>query len=243
MRRASARVLGATPRGSLAARRSLAATPSGSIKAPIGWGALAVMGAAGGGLATYYNMEKEKRQTAAAKKQTTYGVPSLGGPWTLVDSADGSVVTDASFRGDYVLMYFGFSKCPDICPAELVKMGEVLARLDAKAGSPRVKPLFVSLDPRRDSLAQLRHYASDFDDRVTFLTGTPQQVKAAAKAYRVYSSISDEDKNADDDYLLDHSIVLYFLGPDGKFLDFFTQSTTSDIIFERIAAHHADREG
>ena len=155
MRRASARVLGAAPRGSLAARRSLAATPSGSIKAPIGWGALAVMGAAGGGLATYYNMEKEKRQTAAAKKQTTYGVPSLGGPWTLVDSADGSVVTDASFRGDYVLMYFGFSKCPDICPAELVKMGEVLARLDAKAGSPRVKPLFVSLDPRTGAVRTL----------------------------------------------------------------------------------------
>ena len=218
-------------------RRALASSNAPRIKAPIGWGGLALVGATGGGLAVYYNVEKEKRQTAAAKKQTTYGVPSLGGPWTLVDAADGAAVTDASYRGSYVLMYFGFSKCPDICPAELVKVGDVLRRLDGLAGAPAVKPLFVSLDPKRDSLEQLRAYASDFDPRVSFLTGTPQQLKAAAKAYRVYSSISDDDKDADD-YLIDHSIVLYFLGPDGKFLDFFTQATEPPTIVEKICAHH-----
>ncbi|KAH8098925.1 hypothetical protein JL720_1895 [Aureococcus anophagefferens] len=163
-------------------RRALASSNAPRIKAPIGWGGLALVGAAGGGLAVYYNVEKEKRQTAAAKKQTTYGVPSLGGPWTLVDAADGAAVTDA----------------------------------EATAGPER---------------------ASDFDPRVSFLTGTPQQLKAAAKAYRVYSSISDDDKDADD-YLIDHSIVLYFLGPDGKFLDFFTQATEPPTIVEKICAHH-----
>ena len=158
--------------------------------------------------------------------------------WLFDPAADGAAVTDASYRGSYVLMYFGFSKCPDICPAELVKVGDVLRRLDGLAGAPTVKPLFVSLDPKRDSLEQLRAYASDFDPRVSFLTGTPQQLKAAAKAYRVYSSISDDDKDADD-YLIDHSIVLYFLGPDGKFLDFFTQATPADAIAAKIREHRS----
>lgn len=206
----------------------------------MGWAALAAFGVAGGGLAVYYNVEKTKRQEAAAKKQTTYGTPSLGGPWTLVNSSTGHAVTDATYRGQYTLLYFGFSKCPDICPAELVKIGEVLQKLDATPGAPAVKPLFVSLDPRRDSLRQLKHYSGDFDERVDFLVGTPQQCKAAAKAYRVYTSIADEDANADDDYLLDHSIVVYFVAPDGSFLDFFTQSTSSDAIYAKILARHSD---
>lgn len=215
------------------------ATPKG---APIGWGALGVMAVCGGGLAVYYNGEKEKRQEAAAKAQKTYGTPSLGGPWTLVDARTGAPVTDAAYRGRYALLYFGFSKCPDICPAELVKVGDVLRRLDAAGdGAPDVKPLFVSLDPRRDSLRQLAHYGADYDGRVDFLVGSPAQCKAAAKAYRVYSSIADEDKGAEDDYLLDHSIVLYLIGPDGGFLDFFTQSTTPATIADKIIARHADR--
>jgi protein SCO1/2 len=84
-----------------------------------------------------------------------------------------------------VLLYFGFSRCPDICPSELLKVQKVLRLLGDEAPTP----LFVSLDPRRDSLRQLRAYGKDFDERVRFLVGTPAQCKAAAKAYRVYSSI------------------------------------------------------
>ena len=169
------------------ARRAFAASPkpTNAMRGPIGWGALAATGAAGAGLAYYYEVEKTRRQEQAAKKQTTYGKPSLGGPWTLVDAQTNKPVTDASFHGSYVLLYFGFSRCPDICPSELLKVQKVLRLLGDEAPTP----LFVSLDPRRDSLRQLRAYGKDFDERVRFLVGTPAQCKAAAKAYRVYSSI------------------------------------------------------
>jgi protein SCO1/2 len=151
------------------ARRAFAASPkpTNAMRGPIGWGALAVTGAAGCGLAYYYEVEKTRRQEQAAKKQTTYGKPSLGGPWTLVDAKTNKPVTDASFHGSYVLLYFGFSRCPDICPSELLKVQKVLRLLGDEAPTP----LFVSLDPRRDSLRQLRVYAKDFDERIRFLVG------------------------------------------------------------------------
>ena len=97
----------------------------------------------------------------------------------------------------------------------------------------------MSLDPRRDSLRQLRAYAADFDSRIRFLVGAPDQCRAAAKAYRVYTSVAaDADE---DDYLLDHSIVLYFVGPSGEFLDFFTQSTPPSTIAEKILKRHQER--
>ena len=234
--RLTRRAIAAAPRPNNT-RRAFAASPrqNNAMRGPIGWGALAVTGAAGCGLAYYYEVEKTRRQEQAAKKQTTYGKPSLGGPWTLVDSKTNKPVTDASFHGSYVLLYFGFSRCPDICPSELLKVQKVLRLLGDEAPTP----LFVSLDPRRDSLRQLRAYGKDFDERVRFLVGTPAQCKAAAKAYRVYSSIGAVDDENDDDYLIDHSIVLYLVGPDGKFLDFFTQATPADAIAAKIREHRS----
>jgi len=191
---------------------------------------LGVVGAVGSGLAVYYAFEKERRQTQATTGTTSIGKPDLGGQWTLVEAGSGRPVTDASFRGRYTLLYFGFARCPDICPAELVKVGKVLNLL---RGDVDVVPLFVSLDPRRDSLDQLRHYAKDFDPRIKFLVGTPEQVRLAAKRYRVYTSVADEDKK-EDDYLIDHSIVLYLTGPDGQFLDFFTQSLSAADVAKRV---------
>lgn len=214
-----------------------------SQRAPMGWVALGAFGVSATAAAMWYTNEKQKRQEAASKKQVTYGVPDLGGPWTLVDAASAAPVTDASYLGSYTMMYFGFTRCPDICPAELLKIGDVLALLDAadcdefEADPIALRPLFVSLDPRRDTIQQLRAYAADFDPRLRFLCGAPEQIKVASKAYRVYSSVAAPPEG-DDDYLLDHSIVLYLNGPDGKFLDFFTQSTTPRDIAEKIKAHH-----
>jgi len=95
---------------------------------------------------------------------------------------------------------------------------------------------------RRGADRRLRHYAEDFDARIGFLVGTPDQCRAAAKAYRVYTSVAKEDAETDD-YLLDHSIVLYFVGPDGGFLDFFTQSTPPSTIVEKIMGHHQRLKG
>jgi cytochrome oxidase Cu insertion factor (SCO1/SenC/PrrC family) len=94
----------------------------------------------------------------ALGKVTSYGKPALGGPWTLVDFT-GKPVTDADFRGEFLLLYFGFTHCPDICPSELVKVGRILDLLDKEQSLPMVRPVFISVDPDRDNVGQLRHYA------------------------------------------------------------------------------------
>ncbi len=85
------------------------------------------------------------------------GKPLLGGPWTLVDCDTGTAVTDATYKGQYTLLYFGFTHCPDICPNELVRIGDVLDQLE-KAKAPGIIPLFVTVDPRRDTIAQMLEY-------------------------------------------------------------------------------------
>lgn len=207
----------------------------GGMRGPVTWGTLGVTGAVSAALLMYYESEKERRQTQVAKRVKSVGKPALGGPWTLVDTT-GAPVTDAQLRGEYLLLYFGFTRCPDICPSELVKMGEIIEGLDQRFG-PVVRPVFISVDPPRDTVGQLRAYSADFHRRILFLTGTPDQVAKATRAYRVYFSKADVDKDNADEYLVDHSIVLYLVGVDGEFLDFFTQSTTARECVERAAQY------
>lgn len=99
-----------------------------------------------------------------------YDVSALGGPFVLVDAADGLPVTDSKYRGDFLLLYFGFTHCPDICPNELVKLGKLIDNLD-KRKMPQIKPVFISVDPQRDTVGQMRHYGVDFHPSLDWLTG------------------------------------------------------------------------
>lgn len=175
-----------------------------------------------------------RTHTTAKGKVESFGKPALGGPWSLVDS-EGKPVTDADFRGEYVLMYFGFTFCPDICPNELVKMGKVVQALDAQKNLPKLTPIFVTLDPHRDTVAQMAAYRKDFHPRMLALTGTPGQIARVAKAFRVYFSDVDREDDADD-YIVDHSIVMYLMGPDGEFREFFTQLSEPHEIIDKIGA-------
>ncbi|KAK1942377.1 putative pre-mRNA-splicing factor ATP-dependent RNA helicase mog-5 [Phytophthora citrophthora] len=145
---------------------------------------------------------------------TSIGKPLLGGHWTLVDCDTGRAVTDASFRDKFSLLYFGFTHCPDICPNELVRIGDVLDKLEGE-NNPEVVPLFVTVDPNRDTIAQMKAYKGDFHPKFKMLTGTRDQVADITKAYCVYFSKADENEDDDEDYLVDHSIVMYLVGPDG----------------------------
>jgi protein SCO1/2 len=180
---------------------------------------------------------KDQAKARAMQRHTKeVGKPMLGGPWTLVDQ-DGRPRTDASFinGSTFGLLYFGFTHCPDICPSELVKLSQAVAALDATPGyEGRVLPVFITVDPRRDGVAQVKHYVQDFHPRMVGLTGTPAQVAEACKAYRVYHSVNDASKQADDDYLVDHSIVMYLVQPDGSFIDFYTQLATQEEIVRRM---------
>lgn len=161
------------------------------------------------------------------------GKPAIGGPWSLVD-LDGNLVTNASFEGKWTLLYFGFARCPDICPSEMVKVGKVMDSLKKEHPElhKNIQPIFVSIDPARDSLNALRDYAKDFHPSFVFLTGAPQQVQAMAKKFRVYMSKADETE--DGDYLVDHSIVIYFHDETGDIADCFTQSMRPSDVVEKV---------
>jgi protein SCO1/2 len=155
-------------------------------RGPVTFVSLAITALVGGALVVYYNVEKEEKLQKVAKNVVSVGKPALGGPWVLVDQ-DGVPRTDASFRGRFTLLYFGFTFCPDICPSELVKVAKIMNALEKKNCSV-VQPLFISVDPSRDTIGQLKHYSQDFHKDFTYLTGTKDQVAAAARAYRVYFS-------------------------------------------------------
>jgi len=214
----------------------------GGPRAPVSWATLALVTAAGAGAVAFYNVSRGRASTAAQGKVESYGTPLLGGAWALVDGT-GAPVTSASFPGRFQLVYFGFTFCPDICPSELVKMARVVDALDAAGVGGRVAPLFVTLDPARDSVEQVGHYAAQFHPRLVGLTGAPGQVAAAAKAFRVYYADVDRPEpppgaggagDEPEDYLVDHSIVMYLMAPDGTLAEFYTQLMTAGEIAARV---------
>ncbi|MFI4987184.1 MAG: SCO family protein [Alphaproteobacteria bacterium] len=139
---------------------------------------------------------------------------AIGGPFTLTAS-DGKTVTDRTFRGKWLLVYFGYTYCPDVCPTMLNDMAEALTTLGPLAD--KITPIFVTIDPARDTPEVLGKYVKSFDPRLVGLTGTPEEIAAVAKEYRVYFRKAPTGKGADD-YLMDHSSILYIMGPDGGYV-------------------------
>jgi len=204
-----------------------------SMRGPVTWPALGLVAVVAAAAVSYYKIERERRLENAMGKIVSTGKPAVGGEWSLVD-LDGNLVTNKSFEGKWTLLYFGFARCPDICPSEMVKVGKVMDTLKKEHPElhKNIQPIFVSIDPARDSLKALRDYAKDFHPSYVFLTGAPQQVQAMAKKYRVYMSKADETD--DGDYLVDHSIVIYFHDETGDIADCFTQSMRPTDVVEKV---------
>lgn len=137
----------------------------------------------------------------------------IGGPFTLTDQ-NGKTVTDADFSGKYRIVYFGYTYCPDVCPTDLTKIGAALRTLDKQAPriAQKIVPLFISVDPERDTPAQLKQYVGNFHPRLVGLTGTPQAIAQVAKAY----AIAYMKEPTPSGYLMGHTEVAYLMGPDGK---------------------------
>jgi cytochrome oxidase Cu insertion factor (SCO1/SenC/PrrC family) len=149
------------------------------------------------------------------------GVALVGGPFTMVNQKN-ETVTDKSFLGKPMLLFFGFTYCPDICPTELQVMAAALDELGS-AGAD-IQPIFVTIDPERDTPEVLANYVSNFGPRFIGLTGTPQQVTEMAGQYRIFYAKQDNPKDPKN-YLMDHSAIIYLMGSDGKFLKHFSYST------------------
>jgi len=159
---------------------------------------------------------------------------SIGGAFTLVDH-DGRTVTDADYRGRYTLIFFGYTYCPDVCPTTMQNISDAMDLLGASAD--QVQPLFVSVDPERDTAEVLKSFVGNFHPRMIGLTGSAEQLAAVAKAYKVYFQKVQEEGAADDEYLMNHSSIVYLMDPDGEFVAHFTHGTTSDDMAAGIRKH------
>jgi protein SCO1 len=138
----------------------------------------------------------------------------IGGPFTLLDG-NGQTVTDKDFRGKYMLVYFGYTFCPDVCPTTLNAVADAMDKLGPAAS--RIQPLFITVDPKRDTPAVVKQYAAAFGPKIEGLTGTPEEIAEVAKEYRVYYA-EHRTGSGPNDYSMDHSSVLYLMGPNGDFV-------------------------
>jgi protein SCO1/2 len=179
-----------------------------------------------------------------SQESSTSSTVSIGGPFRLVDS-QGIIRTDREFRGRYLLVYFGYTFCPDICPMALSNISQALPLLGRDRD--QVVPIFITIDPERDTQSALRDYSSHFHPNIFMLTGTPASVMSAMKAYRVYGAKVVDDKatdaqaaNANDDYLMDHSTLIHLMDRQGRFLRCFPHTTPGSVIADGILAVLAD---
>ncbi len=183
-----------------------------------------------GALAALAVFPEAREKLLGAGAPTTSGTALIGGPFTLTD-ASGKTVTDNDFRGRYMLVFFGFTSCPDICPAGLQLISAALAKVGAKADN--VTPIFISVDPARDTQQKLGDYVKNFNARIIGLTGSPEQIAAVAKAYKVFY---EKTPNGTDpaDYGMNHTSIIYLMNPDGSYATHFTPMTSVDAMAEKL---------
>jgi protein SCO1 len=141
-------------------------------------------------------------------------VGAIGGPFAL-ENTDGQMVTNATYRGKYMLVYFGYTYCPDVCPTTLQALANALDLLGPKVNE--VAPVFITVDPARDTPTVMKRYTAAFSSRVIGLTGTAAEIAAVAREYHVYYA-KHVTGPGPDDYAMEHSSVIYLMGRDGRFI-------------------------
>jgi cytochrome oxidase Cu insertion factor (SCO1/SenC/PrrC family) len=149
------------------------------------------------------------------------GTALIGGPFTMVNQK-GKTVTEKTFQGKYTIYFFGFTFCPDVCPTELQVLIAALKELGPDEA--KITPVFVSVDPERDSPKIIGEYVANFSPRLVGLTGTPEQLAAMASAFHLYYKKVANENDAQN-YGMDHSSILYLMAPDGKFAKHFPYTT------------------
>lgn len=189
----------------------------------------------GGLLSVWLYVYSEKQQKLRQQRVEQLKQVALGqGNFSLLDHR-GQRRTKKDFLGSWVLLYFGFTHCPDICPEELDKLSAVVSALDQNTSLPPVQPVFITVDPERDDVPALARYVKDFHPRLIGLTGTSEEVKEAGRDYRVYASPGPKDE--DGDYIVDHTILIYLISPDGLFLDYYNRMKNQEQITDSIRNH------
>lgn len=197
----------------------------------IGAAAVIIMLTAGIWIATMGGRGDDKFAQCRAT-QIAGGAAQIGGPFTLVDET-GATVTDADVIDRPTLVYFGYTYCPDICPYDAARNAEAVTLLADRGYD--VKPVFISVDPERDTPEQLADFTSYLHPRMLGLTGSDEQVQAAAKAYRTYYKKQPTEEGDEDYYLVDHSTFTYLMTPEDGFVEFFRRDATPEQMAEASA--------
>ncbi|WP_339737507.1 SCO family protein [uncultured Maricaulis sp.] len=177
-----------------------------------------------------------QRETRRAPTRTS-GEALIGGPFTLIDQT-GQTVTEADFHGRAMLIYFGYTYCPDVCPFSLQIMAAALEQLEPEQRA-RIQPILITIDPQRDTVDQLAQYVASpaFPPDLAGLTGTPEQIADVAGAYRVAfrrSPGEDGQDDTGDDYLMDHSSIVYLMDFEGRFVDVFSHGSDPQTMAARL---------
>lgn len=156
------------------------------------------------------------------------GTVAIGGPFSLTDG-NGNIFTDTNLKGGYSLIFFGFTHCPDICPLTLQVMADAIQQ--AGPAGERVTPVFITVDPERDTIEAVGSYVSAFHPRFVGLTGTPEQVAGATTAYRVFARkvpMKDTDGRDTAEYTVEHTGIIFLMDPEGRYLSHFSSGATAE---------------
>ena len=158
--------------------------------------------------------ETSTMSVAQSQDKGNKGFPAIGGPFQLYDQ-NGQAHTDADFKGKIMLVYFGYTFCPDICPAALINMTDALTELGQKA--QQIQPIFITIDPTRDTVPHLKIYMENYHPSFIALTGDAQHIESAKKAYRVFGAKAKPDDTSTE-YIMDHSSIIYVMDRQGRFI-------------------------
>jgi protein SCO1/2 len=170
----------------------------------------------------------DERSAARLMDDLMWNRGPIGGPFALIDHT-GKPRTDQDFRDKLLLIYFGYSYCPDVCPTDLQQIAIAVDRLGSAGAA--VQPLFITVDPERDTAAHLADYVPLFHPRLIGLTGSAKQIARIALAYKVYYAKFPPDNP---DYVVDHSSFIYLVDETGKYVGFFPPGTSADRMVEVI---------
>ncbi|WKX97789.1 hypothetical protein Q1695_013456 [Nippostrongylus brasiliensis] len=193
--------------------------------------AAATLGIGASCLAALLYVRKKRIEEREKHMKYVAGKARIGGDWELLNT-EGKLEGSEQLKGNWLLLYFGFTHCPDICPDEIEKMVKVVDILDAKPDKEKIpiKPIFISVDPERDSIERVKEYCAEFSPKLQGYTGSVEQVNKVAKTFRVYHSQGPRTGKNMDDYIVDHTVITYLIDPDGHFHDYYGQTRTAEEI-------------